>query len=223
MDKTLTVLLSGLGGGQFPMVVDLVGPTAEAFRHIAADNPLTTLNEPDRILLWSMLKLYDVLPIRNGKGQSDDDPLERLAKLANEAATFGTQLESEVFQGPYSDVIHPFTSSFSDLPGRLAEFSKLMGGMMDLFGKPGHKGRNLTNQLLIQASEFVRLKTGKHYDEHLAELFQAISERPLTRDLSGDAIRHKRTNLKKSYRILFSQTLERARRSSESTAARDSS
>ena len=223
MDKTLTVLLSGLGGGQSPMVVNLVGPTAQAFRDIAAGNPLRKLSEPDRKLLYSMLKVYAVVTTPDGKERSGDDPLERVAKLAREAAKFGAKLESEVFQGPYSDVILPFTSSFSDLPERLAEFSKLVGVMLDQFGKPGHKDGNLTKQLLILASEFVRLKTGQHYDEHLAELYQAISERPLTADLSGDAIRKKREYLKESYPVLFSQTLERARRAGESSAARESS
>jgi hypothetical protein len=223
MDKTLTVLLSGLGGGQFPMVADLVSLTAQAFRHIAANNPLWKLSEPDQRLLYSMLKVYAGVTTQDGKERSDNDSLERVAKLAREAAKFGAKLESEVFQGPYSDVILPFTSSFNDLPKRLAEFSKLVSAMLDQFGKPGHKDGNLTKQLLIHASEFVRMKTGQHYDEHLAELYQAISERPLTADLSGDAIRKKREYLKEFYPVLFSQVLERARKSCESTVPRDTS
>ena len=227
MDKTLTVLLSGMGGGQFPMVVDLVGPTAQAFRHIAANNPLWKLNEPDRKLLYSWLKVYAAATTPDGKrrskGRSKDGLLEREAKLVADAAKLGLKLESEVFHGPNSDVLLPYISSFSDLPGQLAEFSKVVGGMLDLFGKRGHKEGNLYDFFLIVASELVLLKVGQHYDEHLAELYQAISERPLTADLSGDAIRKRREYLKKFYPDLCSLMLEQARKTCESTVPRDSS
>lgn len=223
MDKTLTVLLSGLGGGQFPMVVDLVGPTAQAFRHIAATNPLRKLSGPDQKILYSMLKVYAAVTTQNGKRRSKDGLLEKEAKLVADAAKLGSKLESEVFHGPNSDVLLPYISSFSDLPRQLTEFSKVVGGMLDLFGKRGHKEGNLYGFFLIVASEFVRLKTGQHYDEHLAELYQAVSERSLSEDLSGDAIRKRREYLKKSYPDLYSWMLERARTAGESSAARNSS
>ena len=227
MDKTLTVLLSGLGGGQSPMVVNLVGPTAQAFRDIAAGNPLRKLSEPDQKLLYSMLKVYAAVTTEDGKKRSKrgskDGRLEKEAKLVADAAKLGSKLESEVFQGPNSDVLFPYISSFSDLPRQLTEFSKVVGGMLDLFGKRGHKEGNLYGFFLIVASEFVRLKTGQHYDEHLAELYQAVSERSLTEDLSGDAIRKRREYLKKNYPDLYSWMLERARTADESTAPRDPS
>jgi hypothetical protein len=223
MDKTLTGLLSGLGGGQLPMVVDLVGPTAQAFQNIAADNPLCRLSEPDRKLLYSMLKVYAAVTTKDGKRRSKDGLLEKEAKLVADAAKLGSKLESEVFHGPNSDVLLPYISSFSYLPERITEFSKVVGGILDLFGKRGHKEGNLNGFFLIVASEFVRLKTSQHYDEHLAELYQAISERSLTVDLSGDAIRKRREYLRKCYPDLYSWMLERARTASESSAARDSS
>jgi hypothetical protein len=227
MDKTLTVLLSGSGGGQSPMVVDLVGPTAQAFRHISANNPLWKLSEPDRKLLCSMLKVYAAVTAQEGqrrsKGRSKDGLLEKEAKLVADAAKLGSKLKSEVFHGPNSDVLLPYISSFSDLPGQLAEFSKVVGGMLDLLGKRGHKEGNLDDLFLIVASEFVLLKVGQHYDEHLAELYQAISERPLTADLSGDAIRKRREYLKRFYPDLYFWMLERARKSCESTAPHDPS
>jgi hypothetical protein len=209
------------------MVVNLVGPTAQAFRDIAAGNPLRKLSEPDQKLLYSMLKVYAAVTTEDGKKRSKrgskDGLLEKEAKLVADAAKLGSKLESEVFQGPNSDVLFPYISSFSDLPRQLTEFSKVVGGMLDLFGKRGHKEGNLYGFFLIVASEFVRLKTGQHYDEHLAELYQAVSERSLTEDLSGDAIRKRREYLKKNYPDLYSWMLERARTADESTAPRDPS
>jgi len=204
------------------MVVDLVGPTAQAFRHIAATNPLRKLSGPDQKILYSMLKVYAAVTTQNGKRRSKDGLLEKEAKLVADAAKLGSKLESEVFHGANSDVLLPYIYSFSDLPRQLTEFSKVVGGMLDLFGKRGHKEGNLYGFFLIVASEFVRLKTGQHYDEHLAELYQAVSERSLTEDLSGDAIRKRREYLKKSYPDLYSWMLERARTAGESSAPRDS-
>lgn len=211
------------GRGQFPMDVDLDSLATRAFGHLAADSPLKKISEPDRKLLYSMLKVYAAVTTQDVKRRSKDGLLEKEAKLVADAAKLGSKLESEVFHGPNSDVLLPYISSFSSLPEQLAEFSKVVGGMLDLLGKRGHKEGNLYNFFLIVASEFVLLKVGQHYDEHLAELYQAISERPLTADLSGDAIRKRREYFKKCYPDLYSWMLERARRAGESSATRDSS
>ncbi len=76
-------------------------------------------------------------------------------------------------------------------------------------GKRGHKRQMFAGQFLIEASEFVRLKTGQHYDEHLAELFQAIGTRSINEDLSGDAIRKKREYFDKWYPRLYKSVLKR--------------
>lgn len=94
---------------------------------------------------------------------------------------------------------------------RLIWFSKRLGLALDSFGKPGHKREIFAAKVLVEASEFVGLKTGKHYDEHLADLFQWIGKRPLKRDLSGDAIRKKREYLAKCYPNLYRMVLKRMR------------
>jgi hypothetical protein len=60
------------------------------------------------------------------------------------------------------------------------------------------------------ASEFVRCRTGKHYDEHLAELFQAINNDSDLKDFSGDAIRRKREHFKKAYPLLYASLANKA-------------
>ena len=187
--------------------VDLTALAAKAFGDLV-DNPLKDLEKPDQIVLYSMLLVYSAVTTRAGKELSDDDPLERVAKLVANAADLGSKLESEVFHGPDTDVLLPYTSSFSDLPGRLAEFSKVVGGVLDLLGKPGHKGRNLTNQLLVQASEFVQLKTGEYHDGHLAELYKAILESSRTEDLSPSEIQKMRKYVKEHYRRLNVDALD---------------
>jgi hypothetical protein len=65
----------------------------------------------------------------------------------------------------------------------------------------------------VAASEFVRLRTGQYFDEHVAELYQAItaSKHSLSEDLSGDAIRKKRDYTAKNYPDLYSEALNCAR------------
>src|ERR1039458_1069850 len=74
----------------------------------------------------------------------------------------------------------------------------------------GHKDEVLATQRLIQASEFVRLKTRRYNDEHLAGVFQIITKRPISDDFSGAAIRKKRLYLKKHYPVLYANALRRA-------------
>jgi hypothetical protein len=88
-------------------------------------------------------------------------------------------------------------------------------------GKRGRKREALTIQLLVEASEFVRLKTHRYNDEHLAGLFNLI-ERPRERkprgkklshqkELSGAAIGKKRLYLRRNYPALYANALKRAR------------
>ena len=90
-----------------------------------------------------------------------------------------------------------------------------MGENLKLLGKPGHKGRNIKSKFLIIASEFVRLKLGDYFDEHLAELYEAVTAPPFKEELSGDAIRKKRKYLKTNYPGLYAEILKEAMRASD--------
>jgi hypothetical protein len=61
--------------------------------------------------------------------------------------------------------------------------------------------------------QFVRLKLGQHFDEHLAELIQAVpgESKSISEDISGDSIRKKRAYLKRRYPELYADTLQRAK------------
>jgi len=105
------------------MANDLGPLTARAFSNIGAKNPLRQLNEPERRRLYSLLTLHAVMPTLLGKRKASDDELERMAKVAADAAKFAAKLESIVFQGPYTDAFLQGTRGFRDLPVRLAELS----------------------------------------------------------------------------------------------------
>jgi len=141
-----------------PMLDDLAGRTAKAFQSLHPDAPIQGLDDGDRMALVVLLKVYDEA---NQEGGSDPyfEQMERVAKVAAEAAAFSAKLESEVFQGPFSDYLPPYTSKFRELPKQLHEFSKEYGFYMRRFGKSGHKAKIHADYWLVMASEFVRLKT----------------------------------------------------------------
>ena len=105
------------------MVFNLGVPTAQAFKNLADNNPLKKLNERDRIALVALLKVHFEM-IRGRKSVPDE--FEKVAKVAADAATFGAKLEAVVFRGPLSDLQHPYTLSFGDIPERLVKLSKLL-------------------------------------------------------------------------------------------------
>ena len=172
----------------------------KAFKALGPRNPLKELHEPERDFLYSTLELFATL-ISSPDGTHAFASIEDARRTAFEAGLLSSKLQ-EVFKGPDSDLFRPFLLEFSQLPTQLAKFSEVLKEVSDLIGKPGHKDQNFNNVWLIVASEFVRLSTGQPFDEHLAELYQAIAgERSLT-DLSGDAIRKKRVYLARNYRAL---------------------
>ena len=94
--------------------------------------------------------------------------------------------------------------NFHDLPPRLEAFGILFGGLLDrIVGKRGQKNKLAKNQILLVASEFVRLKTNRYNDEHLAELIQALRDKSDLSDFSGDAIHKKREHLKRTYPLVY--------------------
>jgi hypothetical protein len=194
------------------------GRVAKAFQSVYSSNPLSGLNISDRTYLWSLLVAFAYgSETRHGeRANAFLEEWESMSKTVADAAKLGARLKSQIFGGTSSEALRPFTAGFEDLPMRLIGFSKALGEVLNSVGKPGHKDEVLATQWLTQASEFVRWKTSRYNDEHLAEVFQVIAKRPISDDFSGAAIRKKRLYLKKHYPVLYANALKRAKREHKS-------
>lgn len=195
------------------MAVDITKRVRNAFENTSPRNPLNKLHESDKCLLWALLTVYSYGETKPKKRSGVENQLEQATQTATDAAALAERIQVEVFQGELTEPLRPFLSGFQDLPLRLHAFASRLGSVVGSFGKAGHKERMLNNQNLIMASEFVRLRTGGYHDEHLAELFQAMSLDPKNRsdnpdDFSGDAIRAKRKHFKKTYPLLYRQAVK---------------
>jgi len=192
-----------------------------AFRNLGPRNPLQKLNQSARDFLYSALELH-------AAEISKDDKIryfariDGISKIAIEAGHLSSKLKQDVFGGTDADLFQPFISEFSNLPAQLARFSRVLREAADLVGKPGHKEHNFRNLWLIVASEYVRICSGQHYDEHLAELYQSVLGERSHADVSGDAIRKKRTYLAKNYRELFDWARRLSENAFESMSKRTS-
>ncbi len=195
------------------VAADIRDRVAKAFQSVYSSNPLSRLSVSDRTYLCSLLLAYDYKS-RTKHGEAPNaflKELDSMSKTAADAAKLGARLKSQIFEGDSSEALRPFTAGFEDLPMRLIGFSKTLGEALNSFGKPGRKDEALATQGLIQASEFVRLKSGRYNDEHLAGVFQIIARRPISDDFSGAAIRKKRLYLKKHYPVLYDGALRSAK------------
>jgi len=153
------------------MAIDYDAAVRRAFKSVGRRNPLRELSNSDKQVLMALLHIYVAAP----KAVEGLRRLEGAARVATDAAALAKRMRSELFEGSTAQMLAPLSASFHDLPTRLEEFSKIGTIVHSLIGKPGHTGVIARNQLLIMASEFVRLRTGKPYDEHLAELVQVAS------------------------------------------------
>jgi hypothetical protein len=135
--------------------------------------------------------------------------LAAASKTAAEAARFAGRLEKDIFQGPEATILAPFVAQFQRLPSQL----RALKDLLNVDGKPGSKKEVFVNTFLVTASELVRAKLGKPYDEDLAELYQAIA--PRSRELSGDAIRKKRARLRRDYPHSYLQARQMASRAAK--------
>ena len=193
------------------MSIDYEKVVKESFENVGPRNPLKKLGDSDKRFLVALLDVYRSAP--------DLDlaflHYEKAASIASEAEALGRSIRSVVFEGDLAQVLEPFVGSFQDLPARLDSFSLRLRTLVDnTVGKRGHKGKVQKNTFLIMASEFVRLKTGNHSDEHLAELLQTVDPRidlNQHEDISGDSIRKKREYLKKVYPLIYANCVNTVR------------
>ena len=179
------------------MTYKLRGVRAKAFQEIALNSALHQLSPLEQDILCALLETYVMRLNAPPSPLEDEDYLEIVACVVAEGARFGEKLQSVLFTEP--SLLSAHLARFKDLPKRLMDLAEVLGPALDRMGKRGHKREVSANYDLIVASEFVRLITGTHHDERLAELFQALFDRPLELDLSGDAIRKKRKYFKKYY------------------------
>ena len=189
------------------------------FDSVGPRNPLKRLHNEDKELLAAMLLCY--IYERPWGARDLFAPLEAASSIGAEAGALARRIQSELIEGAAAEVLSPYVDGYKHVAARLESFSKHMASIADnLLGRPGHKGKIARNQLLIMASELVRLRTGKHYDEHLAELLQAVNpSTAVDKDISGEAILKKRKHLMKNYPLIYANLVQKVRIASERNIA----
>ena len=190
----------------------------EAFRNLGPRNPLRKLADEDKGNLFILLELHS----RKRHWDELSEPWENAAKAVAEAGTIAARLQVDVFE-KLATSLGPFLDPYRSAPHRLAALSRMLGILITLeTGKPGHKGRTARTRLLIAASEFVRLKTGRYHDEHLAELMQAVGPRHLGtgEDFSGESISKHRKRMQENYPEIYEEALNDALSFASSAASK---
>ncbi len=194
------------------MAYDYTKNAAKRFSQLGPKNPLRTLSGSDQGLLMALLVMYKWRPRPDPSNPSE--LLEEASRVAGLAGSLSKKMQATFFDGALAGAFDPLLAGYKDLPLQLDRFSSRIKLLLDqLGGKAGHKGKTTTNQFLVTASEFVRLKTGTYNDEHLAELMQTLwsdADPESLKELSGDAIRKKREHLKSTYAILYARAVSEA-------------
>lgn len=195
--------------GGTDITYDYEGYVRTAFAHTGPRNPLNGLEEGDKWLLVSLLTVYLALPLPADHVIAELEDLETFAETARQTKAWAKKLR-QARDSQFTQVLQSMPSlkivlgNFHDLPPRLEAFGILLGGLLDqLVGKRGQKRKLMKNEFLLMASEFVRLKTNRYNDEHLAELIQSLSDNSDLSDLSGDAIHKKREHFKRTYPLVY--------------------
>jgi len=215
MDRSQPAVVSGriVGGGTSAAVrrsplcrAPIHRSAAAAFTALRTDNPLLRLGSEDREFLWAILTTAS---IPKDAYDANRDPVELAHRAAVDARKLADQLECDLFRGPLQDSLQAFIAKFRDLPAALRELA-CVSHTISVVGKLGQKGKAGLNQLLVMASELVRLRTGHYYDEHLMELWQGIRDPNLTKEeLTADTIRKTRSRLQNDYPDLYRAAVAR--------------
>jgi hypothetical protein len=167
------------------------------FEYTGPRNPLRSLNPEDKAVLVSLLTVYLAASVQG------DDGFEQVAATARQASVLATKIHQS--RGTYLvQALRDVLGDVEELAMRLVGFSIRFGWLRDRFlGKQGQQGKLSKNEFLLMASEFIRYKTKRYNDEHLAELIQALKDKSDVSDFSGDAIHKKRQYLKRAYPLRY--------------------
>jgi hypothetical protein len=186
--------------------------TARAFKStgVRQENALRVLDEIDRYVLVTLLLQYDdsEFVLR------ETEPFEKASITIAEALRVAKKLKAQVFQGVCSDFLPRGADRSRERLEELTEYLEAVRQEWANFGGPGAKADVVASHWLVIALEFVRLRTGAPHYEDLSDLFQQISRRSLPPSgelLSGDAIRHRESRLKKQYPVAYQEALRQAR------------
>jgi hypothetical protein len=194
------------------MALDYPAFVTDAFMNIGPRNPLKKLTDYDKHLLVALLVLHEHV----ASVDVASNLLDQAATIAVDAGRLARRIRDEVLGGTTGELLAPLLKGgFKDLPARLEAFSELEIVLTNLAGKAGQKGKVGRNEQLLMASELVSLRLGQYYDEHLAELIQAVTFNPdlsADSDTSGDSIRKKRKHLKRTYPLRYKHAVDRIRR-----------
>jgi hypothetical protein len=185
----------------------------EAFVNLGPRNPLKKLTDYDKHLLVALLLVHEHVP----SVDRASNLLEQAARVAADAGKLARRIRDQVLGGTTGELLAPLLKAgLKDLPARLEAFSQLEMILTNLAGKRGHKAKVARNEYLLMASELVSLRLGQCYDEHLAELIQALTFNPdlsADADTSGDSIRRKREHFKRTYPVRYKYAVDQIRRS----------
>jgi len=185
----------------------------EAFEHLGPNNPLKTLSDSEKSALVCFLEVYLFMTrLAQTKKTEMAQPLEEIRAVGVDARSLAQRIRRVA--------LDHFVGGFRSLPATLEEFAKRADDLVAPIGKPGHKPKHLTTQFLMAASEYVRMKMGHRYDEHLAEVLQAVpggSDPDRQEDISGASIQKKRDYMEANFAALYSEALGWAKNAADAT------
>jgi hypothetical protein len=194
------------------MAFDIDGRLRNVFKNTSPKNPLNALPLSDKRVLWALLTVH-VSALQDTESDVRINSLDKVHKLAFQASSLAKEIQGEVFEGEVAVLLKPYVGKFNVLPVLLALFGQTLQAVLaTATGERGHKAKLLANRALIEASELVRIRTGKYHDEHLAEVIQAVDpNNRLEQDLSGDSIRKKRDHMRRAYPLVYQRAVLRVR------------
>ena len=187
----------------------------QCYQDIGWNNPLRKLSEELKVHLFSQLIVYGELE-RHDKPQEDPSnyqiSVDEAHEVAREANALADRIDSLLQEGWNWKQLH-FMTPYRILPWMLRHLSSNLGFFARMIAKPRKLDSVLATQMLLTASEFVKINTGSFNDEHLVDLVQQMY--PFWSDeLAGDTIRKRRDRFKADYPEHYRRVRDHAKRMS---------
>lgn len=157
----------------------------EAFANLSTEDPLQKLSARQKTYLFELLSVHPTwsgYPEQSNSAISQqNDSVVQVRKIGRQAQRLVDQIESEVIAGKSR-------AAYDAEPTLWNEALKVLRTLAEFQDIPR---RGVDNSLIMVASYFVRIATGKLCDQSLAELVEAITGIAI----SGEGIAKQRSRL----------------------------
>ena len=183
--------------------------TRHAFSELRRDSKLLALGPPDRMLMWSILKMSIEAGAPAGELLAHDfyESCLLAERIGKQADMLATQLE-ELWRRPSAEPFQAMLPNHSPLNQILRNLSAALLNGVATIGAPSRSPATMQTWMYVMATELAKERLGSYCEGDVAELAQILN--PTLEDVSAEVVKKRLQRFRKQFPEMHAELRSRA-------------